>query len=80
MTTENTITESVTQSFDSVIEALKTKGDPLSIAAMKLLVQMDEEREENQSRLDLLDALERGGVSSWEWYDQSIADYLENGE
>ena len=74
MTTENTITESVTQSFDAVIEALKTKGDPLSIAAMKLLVQMDEEREENQSRLDLLDALERGGVSSWEWYDQSIAD------
>jgi hypothetical protein len=30
---------------------------------------------EVQERLDLLEALENGGVDNWEWYSESIADY-----
>jgi hypothetical protein len=65
-------------SFDQVVAALQAEGSELSIAAMKLLVQMDQEREQNQDRLDKLDALERGGVDNWEWYDDCMEQLRED--
>lgn len=80
MSFEQIISELDAQSFNVVVEALKAKGDPLSIAAMKLLVQLDEEREANQSRLDKLDALENNGVDNWEWYNLAMEDLRQSNE
>ena len=59
-------------SFDQVVQALKADGSELSIAAMKLLIQMDQEREQNEERLDKLNALEMGGVDNWDGYSLAI--------
>lgn len=41
-------------------------------------VPSNKENDRIQERLDLLDALEAGGVDNWEWYSESITQHREN--
>ncbi|NOR27648.1 MAG: hypothetical protein GQ540_03855 [Lutibacter sp.] len=48
-------------------EKIKRLENPISI-----------DNNDIQERLELLDALEAGGVDNWQWYDESINQYKDN--
>lgn len=60
----------------SELKASKTEANQLRIEVENLSTDPDAVATADvQARLNLLEALENGGVDNWEWYSESIADY-----
>lgn len=61
-----------------ILESTKNALNEANNSIEKLITPINTENKAIQERLELLDALEAGGVDNWQWYDESIEDYKQS--
>lgn len=68
-------TESEKYKLTHKIERLENELNEVANRLGRVQNPINIENSEVQERLELLSALEAGGVDNWEWYDESISNY-----